>query len=160
MKKMKTKFKTLKTLSLVLLMNALGFASFAKAATAVDMCLLESVKAVSPLKEDLNYTKGSGRGYDVVFTKENVAARLGDLHFAVTDGDQIQLQVSKDGTRTYTLTKARTDVQYQMAIFQPGCPGGKYGCGGSTLPGTGRGALLTYTTSKTAPQPLATFHCN
>jgi hypothetical protein len=145
-----------------LLFVLFAFSSSAHAATISESCMLHEVKNVSPLKEDLNYTRGSGRGVDASFTKENTSARLGNISFSTSEGDSISWQVRSDGTKVYSLTKTGTSVGFQMTIYSPwvsGCSSGVYGCS-SSASGNARSAVLTYT-SPSAPVPvrLATFSC-
>jgi hypothetical protein len=91
-------------------------------------CLLNQVYSVSPLKEDLNYTKGSGRGYDVIIEDNgNHSARLGNLDYSTKIGDTINSTQLNNGTMVYGLSKYGSLVHFQLVVYPDTQNGGKYG---------------------------------
>jgi hypothetical protein len=136
------------------------FALSAHANTIAATCQLSQVYAVSPLKENLNYTQGSGRGADAVFTVEGTKARIGNLTFDIAARDLLQLKTAP-GERVYSAAKAETGIVFRMTITDGsngGYNGGIYGPAPASGP---RSARLTYVShAQPVPVLLGTFLCN
>jgi hypothetical protein len=157
--------KTKKPLFFIAAATVLAFSPIAKTATPSNAqttnlaCNLQQWNATSPLKEDLNFTKGSGRGSDISIANESAnKARLGNLHFSSAAGDEINFNINPDGTSTYTFLKSGTDITFNLKVYRQAQASGKYG--NQKVPSEPTTAQLTYTSkNQSTPKALATFNC-